>query len=532
MSDNPNDLLREPWISTVDADNRHQQLTLPQVLSHLGNGNELEFTALQGHQQQAWYAFLVQLSALALHWVGGELDQDAEAWTTTLEQLADAPTGWHLVADDLHHPAFFQPPVTEGDLGKFKRRSGSPEILEILIAAKNHDIKADRYGPAASTEHWAFSLLTLQTMEGFLGRGNYGIARMNGGFSSRPETTLATGDGWSERLRRDVDVLLRIRPHLIDNFGFSAQGVSLLWLRPWQGGKHEFLTIGDLDPFYLEVCRRVRLTREDEQIIAQVAPSDAPRVDAKERLGNVGDPWTPIRKDGAALTVSENGFHYRLLAELLFGDDFQKPPLLECQPDERGEMVALFRVLARGQGKTGGFHERQLPIPPKVLGRLGNDQAKTSLAKTSRWRIEQSSMVQKKLLKPALLRLVQERVQAPTASSLNWKDERAAAWLGRFDEAVDAIFFEFLFGDAEADLPIEEGHHRWNLQLFELAQQTFDAACQVLAPSGIHRYRALARAESFLLGRGTQILNLTSTTPTFIGSPESPRTVSAEEIHP
>lgn len=527
MPGNPEDLLQDPWISTVDADGAFRRRTLPEVLSYLGGGDELEFTALQGHQQQAWHAFMVQLSALALDRVGGELGQDPAAWATALEQLADSPTAWHLVADDLGQPAFFQPPVPEGNLKAFKRRSTSPEILEVLIAAKNHDIKANRYSASTAAEHWAFALLTLQTMEGFLGRGNYGIARMNGGFSSRPEVAYAPGTGWGVRLRRDVEVLRGTRSRLIADFGYSDHGLPLLWLRGWQGTPGEMLALGDLDPFFLEVCRRVRLSRDDAGVTGMVAPSQAPRVEAKELSGNVGDPWTPIRKkDGAALTVSENGFHYRLVVELLFGGDYAQPPCLELLPGEQGDMLAQFRVLTRGQGKTGGFHQRWLPISKAVTGRFSKTEAKASLAADSKWRIEEAQTYQKKVLKPTLLKLLQERVQAADGDGLNWKDERANAFLQRFDQAVDGVFFGDLFDHAEANLTVEEGHKLWRQRLYDLGIEVFEAAVPTLAPAGIHHYRAIARARDFLEGRGRKLLELAPP------GKKATATESAPPVHP
>jgi CRISPR system Cascade subunit CasA len=52
----------------------------------------------------------------------------------------------------------------------------------------------------ATPEHWFYALLTLQTMQGFLGAGNYGISRMNGGFASRPSVGLAPSDRWGMRV--------------------------------------------------------------------------------------------------------------------------------------------------------------------------------------------------------------------------------------------------------------------------------------------------------------------------------------------
>lgn len=508
------DLSTNPWISTLDARGERVALCLPAVLARLGGGEELEFPALQGHQQQAWYAFLVQLGALALHRSGGRPEQDEEGWRSDLLALASSPAAWHLVSDDLSQPAFFQPPVPEGDLAAYKRSSRSPEILDVLIAAKNHDIKADRFTAEASTELWAYALVTLQTTEGFLGRGNYGIARMNGGFSSRPHVGFAPGLGWSARLRRDLALLLESREDLVLDHGFSEKGLALLWELPWGGSKEEALDLRALDPYFLEICRRVRLTRVSGHIVARVANTDAPRVDAKERLGVLGDPFTPIAvpakdRPPTALTVGDGGFHYRLVANLLFpahadsGLSYVTPAL---EP-RSGDQLAVLRVLVRGQGKTGGLHERQIPIPREVMRKFGQVATRTQMGVECQARIQKVREVQKRLLKRALLTLAQDRVGRTSGGGIQWKDERANPWLDRFEARVDRVFFPQLFADLAEGCPGEELLARWERCLYELAGDILDNAQQTLAPAGVHRFRAIARARSLFEGLArTQVL--------------------------
>ena len=61
----------------------------------------------------------------------------------------------------------------------------TPDALDILPTAKNHDVKSSRVA-SPDFDEWIFALISLQTMAGFYGRGNYGIARMNSGHGSRP----------------------------------------------------------------------------------------------------------------------------------------------------------------------------------------------------------------------------------------------------------------------------------------------------------------------------------------------------------
>lgn len=502
------DLLTEPLISAVDAAGGERRLSLPEILAALGGGEELEFPALQSHQQQAWHAFLVQLAALALSRAGEtRSDHGAGSWRELLAALTADRAAWCLLVPDLSRPAFFQPPVPEGDLDRFKRSSTSPEILDVLISAKNHDVKVDRFSAAPRPEHWIYALVTLQTMEGFLGRGNYGISRMNGGFASRPEIGLAPGLGWSARHRRDLAVLLEHRQEVIEQHGFRADGTALLWTLPWSGSADESLALAELDPFYLEICRRVRLVESRRGIVTRIAPTEAARIAAKEQLGNLGDAWTPVRvENGAALTVAESGFHYRLVQELLFGADWSKPPALRPRDDDPGTALASLRVLVRGQGKTGGLHQRQIALPARVRRFMRREDSRAELGVESKARVDLAGEVRLKVLRPALLALGQERVGRDPGGKLDYKDERPRPWLDAFDREVDRVFFDELFRDLEAEIAVEERERRWQLRLRRLAQETFDRALPSLAPDGIHRYRAMARGEGLFHGLARKTL--------------------------
>ena len=86
----------------------------------------------------------------------------------------------------------------------------------MLVTSKNHDLKSSVAAQAA-VDDWIFALITLQTMEGFGGAGNYGISRMNSGFGNRPAFSLApVGGRLSAHVRRDIIALLEFRPQLLD----------------------------------------------------------------------------------------------------------------------------------------------------------------------------------------------------------------------------------------------------------------------------------------------------------------------------
>src|ERR1700719_778185 len=140
--------------------------------------DEIEsFTALRPHQRHVWDAFLTQVGALALFGKGEtEPAADEGHWRDILRGLTapwpdDAP--WCLVAP-LDRPALLQPPVPEGSLNGFSLIA-TPDVLDMLVTSKNHDLKCS-VARQNQAEDWFFALLSLQTQEGFLGAGNYGIS--------------------------------------------------------------------------------------------------------------------------------------------------------------------------------------------------------------------------------------------------------------------------------------------------------------------------------------------------------------------
>ena len=146
MPESLHDLLTEPFLGTNAGG-----ITLPELLAALSNNEQLEFTALQPHQQHAWFAFLVQLGALARWRTPDTMLDDAKHWTTALRLLTDnREEPWCLVVPDLSVPAFMQPPVPEDSLEKWKNSTAAPDQIDVLATAKNHDVKMERIDLAAS----------------------------------------------------------------------------------------------------------------------------------------------------------------------------------------------------------------------------------------------------------------------------------------------------------------------------------------------------------------------------------------------
>ena len=189
-------LLSSPIISI----NGGQRLSLPALFTAMTRGEVLSFPALRPHQRPAWHMFLVQLGALAAWKSGaGELPDNEDDWARLLRALTPDYGGdepWRLLVNDIRKPAFMQPPLPKGEElssdawanpDKIRR---TPDGVDMLVTSKNHDVKK-AVAKDAQLEDWVFALISLQTCEGVMGMGNKGIARMNGGYGSRPMLCFA-----------------------------------------------------------------------------------------------------------------------------------------------------------------------------------------------------------------------------------------------------------------------------------------------------------------------------------------------------
>lgn len=204
-----------------------------------------------------------------------------------------------------------------------------------------------------------------------MGAGNYGVSRMNGGFANRPAIGVVPKGHWGQRWQWDIAKLLKYRDEIVEHLGLqNKNGIGLLWLKVWSG--ETSLAFSSLDPFYIEICRRIRLIQsdDDQSIGAITTGSKAARIEATERNGITGDPWMPIdTAAGKALTIGADGFHYRLAAELLFGSKFRSPiaQILDVA-DGTENIVVLAQGVTRGQGKPRAITNVAFLFRPQCAG--------------------------------------------------------------------------------------------------------------------------------------------------------------------
>jgi len=485
---------------------------LPAVYAALMRDEVESFPALRPHQRHAWHAFLAQLGAAAMQCAGlSDPSDSAEEWRRMLRELTsnfpdDEP--WHLVVDDITKPAFMQPPARSDDkLREYKTPVLTPDSLDMLVLSKNHDIKS-AVAAQADLDDWIFALITLQTMEGFSGAGNYGISRMNGGLGSRAAFSLTPSTRPGVHLRRDLKGLSERYESLLADYSMSDFGVALLWMLPWDGTKSEALLPDRLHPYYIEICRRIRLrVSAGSEMYGLRTSSKAARVEAKSLNGMTGDPWMPInRKESKALTLAGGGFTYRRVTEYLTSANWEQPALLQPVRSERetsGPVLLLARALVRGQGKTEGYYERIIPISHKAKRALMQRESMNELGRIAQSRIENIGTVQR-ILSHAI------QVFAARGDSRNLSPEHrnlARPWLNRLDEFVDARFFDDLQVEFESDDRDERSRIRkeWLLDgesgIVNRARRILGEAEEGLPCLAIHRYRARANAESLFEGR-------------------------------
>jgi len=490
-------------ILTIDTADGRFAANLPEALARLCDHTLIGFDGLTAHQRHAWDLFLFQTAAMALV-RSGEAEAanddaawhgfaDPEAWRQRLAALTPgcANTAWSLVVDDLTQPAFMQPPIEPGTLTGYKVAGRTPDEIDVLVTSKGHDVKPARAG-AAAPQQWLFALCTLQTLQGYSGSKNYGIARMKSGSASRPMLMLTPSTDLPTRFRRGVQAALAARAEALTIQGgyYRDDGLPLLWLKHWD--RDDGLQLVDLDPLFVEICRRIRLMRNAAgRITAWCRPSEMKRVEVPEEAnGKLGDAWTPVSmQDAAALNVGPAGFDYVLINRLIASEDFKKPAAMVPHSADRGPLWLHAAVLAREEGKTKGFHERWLPIPARARRALCEAGSSPTMDRLSKSMIADVKGA-KKALRDGLRAFMQG---GPDKIDPKIKDNRPWVWLDALDLRIDRIFFDHLFARAEDPEDVAKAD-AWREALSSITRELFTQATDQLDPPQCRRERARAVA--------------------------------------
>lgn len=502
------DLLHDPLIG-VRTPAGAQRLSLPGLLAALSAGQVDGYTGLRAHQADPWHVFLVQLAAsIQARRPTDALPTDATYWREGLLDLADGiPEAWQLVVEDVTKPAFMQHPwksweAEAGDYGVkasrgqtvFDPKASSPDELDVLVTAKNHDVKMARVG-TDTVEAWIFALVVLQTTSGFLGKGNYGIVRMNGGFASRSIAAWVRDLHPSARFADETRSLAHLREPVCRESRYPQRGVVLTWLTPWNRKQHH-LSLDRLEPWFIEAARPIRLwPRAGAGLMAQGATSEVRQIGPKTvQNGDIGDPWTAInvsdkKKGRSALTLSADGFTPQRLTDLLFEQGFELTPL-QRPPSGEGDGWFVASCLVRGQGTTEGFHRAQVPVPAKARRALLQKANRETLGKLGQQLLGDAKDVQRALA--TALTILSEG--GPDKADF----ERVETWINAaradFAKTWQQHYFPNLWRGAD-EAP-EAVRRDWQQHLVDAGQGLLDEAATRLPLPSNRRWRALTQAES------------------------------------
>ena len=486
-------LLTEPVIRYRRAsDGQTVNASLPELFVALAADEVRDYPALRPHQRHPWHAFLVQLAAIALHKAERTaVFETAHEWRDALLALTpDDPDGaaWCLVSPP-ERPALMQAAIPNLNISEWDTVFGAADELDMLITSRNHDLKSARMR-ASSPEDWLFALISLQTQEGSNSGSHKGISRMNSGAGSRAGIGIVPKGRVGNRWKRDVGILQLSRSKIAETYVLDeTNGLALVWLKPWDG--ETSISFSSLDPLYLEICRRVRLFEAAGCLYSRRAKTPVLRIAAEGKKGVTGDPWMPVdisKGDAKALSLQRPGFDYKLIHRILFTGDFVKSEI-QCVQSLDGEGLGLIaQGAARGNSKTEGYHERIVPISPKVRGLLLANQT-NQLERIAGRRISDISEM-RKLLWTALAILF---ANGNSGDSTTGNKTKASKFSAPFEAAEDARFFYDLNEEIEAADPSAQ-RLQWLLGLVERAEAILKNAFNAGPRSGVQKYRAQSAA--------------------------------------
>ena len=510
------DFLTDRIIRCTPGHGKTTWASLPELYAVLMADDVEAFPALRSHQRQPWHNFLVQLGSMAVHGAGlAEPPADADEWRRIIRGLtSDWPDDepWQLVVDDITKPAFMQPPASSKEReADYKNTVFTADELDMLVTSKGHDLK-QAVAWQSDVNDWLFSVLTLQTMEGFGGARNYGISRMPSGYGNRPAFSITPSTRPGVHVRRDIMAVLEHRQSIIEEYSYPPHGgIKLVWTVPWDGERAESLLIDKMDPLYIEVCRRIRLRRENGNLVAVRANSVSRRiVDAK---GLTGDPWAPVgntpnQRGTPPAFLGPRRFGYERVVDGLMSPDWKPPYLLSPMSSERDkDMLLVARGMIRGEGRTSGYHERIIPLKPKMVRVFGRGADLQKLGDIARQRIEQVGIV-KNILRHAIATFAANG-DSDFNAHRNGKpspNELAQTYANKLDEMVDDRFFDHLQQEFEADEgerdTIRKGWLRNGSDgVIDQASEILKAAEDTLPCPSVQRFKARVRADGIFWGR-------------------------------
>ena len=204
-----------------------------------------------------------------------------------------------------------------------------------------------------------------------------------------------------------------------------------------------------------------------------------------------------LNEQEKAVTVSSNGFGFREVSRYLDPERYQLPELAKPQTSD-GETVHLVaRTLVRGQGRTEGYHEREIPLRSRMTSMLRNRNGRSILAAEAKQRVDYVGEVSS-ILRHAVKTYLQNGVS--TGKTKNEHQKIIDDCGQRLQQTVEAGFWESLQDGIESD---DQNLERAEWVHWSLVPQA-SALLESIQKTGLchtqDRFRAIAES-SDLFGR-------------------------------
>ncbi len=504
------DLLTDPLFTIMDKDGETVTLPLPDLLARLLTGEEVAtFPDIAAEQRGYVWRFFVRCAAKALHEIGSVAGQGpgelARAIERTLRTLT--PEGaWLLYQPNPAWSGFLQISTPDGNppgaANNYSLRS--PSLLTSTIGGKNHEKKSD-VARELLPEQAVYALIEYQLSAIFGGRGNYEtqlLGSRSGAGSGVPFMGARIGGSNRATFQHDVRVVLDQWRNVADETGLKGS-LWALWAEPWDGKSQ--LGSERLDPAFIPVARMVRLGLPENGLFQTVwfRPTDAGRVRDHTGGGVLGDPFTPLVPDPKTGSpkvrgTMRDGYSYREVVRLLFGDDSlggtRSPSvdtLVSLADQGRTDVQVVFEGTAYEQGKTGGFHRREVLLPAYARRRIRHAAPIRAAHGVMLQRVQDA----KKALRGSARILLNGELKPRQGD-----EGKTGGPVAELDRRVDAVYLEHLFGAAERkeEQSGDNWIQPWLDWLAAETMQVFHATRGMLPTTTSRRYEREIQAESYL----------------------------------
>ncbi len=466
--------------------------TLAGVLTVLGAGLDVRLPYAQTYQEHSIYATLIYTAIQGL-FRAGEVNPalSTKEWTDILLDLAPLRS-YDLVQPDLSQPAYMQSPTDESILVPEKCMF-TPDEIDTIPSGANHSLKKRRIADGRA-EHYIFALMSLQAASNPIA-GYRGSPRVTK--KGRICVSIVPSMSLGVRFVRDVGLGLdpELRRKLVRDYHYRNNGgIGYVWLKPWDG--KDSLSADQLDPFFLDAPRLIRLRIEGDRIVGYRRETDAQRVIVE---GAGGDLWTPtttktdrIISRGlgeAVLHTLSLTTNYERIHELLWSSTTQRPPSAQVNFQGSGEL--LVQGIVRDNGKTAGYHERVIPLTERITEDFKAEPSESRLALSSAGMLDEVKKL-RDVLKTAIWSLMLGRDHTTEGMRGRHAGEHEKL-MALFETDVDDNFFDHLFARSE-----NEDNTLWFEFLMRTARDTIEQVSRTSVHNVGSYYAGLSAATHML----------------------------------